>query len=145
MKMKSWDNPNKMHFDSAFTTFNKQTNLITTGNAYCNTQLSSYVRPYNEVKNGSYTGKRGEFLDFDLRPFRFVPEKISKILRDKGRKESYILYEFFIYRNDKREIIGYVLTDKNYRYITSSVNCGYGQSYYKRESALRECMEYICA
>ena len=37
MKQPTWDTPNKMHFNSAFAAFNKQTNLITPGNAYCNT------------------------------------------------------------------------------------------------------------
>lgn len=145
MKKATWDNPNKMHFESDFKLFNKQTNLITTGNAWCNTQYSSFVRPWNEVKNGGYTGKPGDFLKYDMQGFCNVPEHIRKNLFDKERKESYILYEFFVYQNGRREIIGHVLTDYNDRFIADNVNCNYGQSYFKRESAINECKKYICA
>ena len=77
--------------------------------------------------------------------FRYIPEHMRTLLRDPNRKKSYILYEFFIFRNGNREIIGYVLTDSEYKYITHEVICGYGQSYWKRDSAIHECMEYICA
>lgn len=144
MKTKMWDNGNKMHFESEFKTFNKQTNLIATGNVYANTQTSSYIRPFCEVDNFGYIGKPGEFMRFDLRPFRCIPEHIRKMLEDVNRKESYILYEFFVRDNGCKDVIGYVLSDYNNNLITSCVICGYGRSYWKRDSVIRECINYIC-
>ena len=145
MKKATWDSPNKMHFESDFATFNKQTNLITTGNAYCNTQMSSYIRAWSNVKNGAYIGKCGDFLEYDLRSFGYIPPHIEKLLRDKNRTESYILYEFFVWSGKKREVIGYVLTDSLHNFIADSIVCECGCSWQKRRSAIDACKEYICA
>lgn len=145
MKSITWDNPNKMRFESAFKTFNQQTNVITPGNCIANTQFSNYIRPWNKVDNYGYIGKPGQFLEFDLQYFHEVPLNIRRILFDRERHESYCLYEFFIHRKGHREIIGHVLTDYAGAYITHHVNYYYGQSYWKREDALQECMKYICA
>lgn len=145
MKKLEWDNPNKIHMDSGFKTFDQQTNVISTGNVSSNTQFSSFIRPYNEVKNYGYTGKPGDFLKYDMQWFEQIPTKMREIIYDKNRENSCILYEFFIHRNGKREVIGHVLTDGSYKHIASSVNCEYGQSYQKRESAINECKKYICA
>lgn len=144
MKAYTWDNPNKMHMNSGFKLFDKQTNVIGTGNMIANTQVSFYIRPYNEVMNGGYKGKPGDFLKFDLQPFQDVPQHIRNILWNKDRKESVILYQFRVFHGDRKEIIGYVLTDKDYNYITHSVFCPYGCSQWKRERAITEAMQYIC-
>lgn len=146
MEKATWDNPNKMHIDSGFKLFDKQTTLITTGNVIAPTQTSWFIRPFDEVVNGGYIGKPGEFLEYDLKHFlNGVPEYMLKILRDKNRKESYILYKFFVTKDHETETIGYVLTDYNHNYITSHVTCPYGCNYWKREAALSEAMRYICA
>ena len=145
MKAPTWDNPNKMHMESAYKLFNRQTNCITTGNAWCSTQYSSYIRPWNEVKNYSYIGKPGEFLKYDMQFFHDVPNRIREILYDKERTESYILYEFFVWQNGSRDVIGHVLTDYNHNFITDSIHRSYGQCYYKRVSVIEECEKYICA
>ena len=43
MKHATWDNPNKMHIDTGYKLFDKQTNVISYGNVYANTQTSSYI------------------------------------------------------------------------------------------------------
>ena len=149
MKEKTFDTPNKMHFDSSFKSFDKQTNYIGTGNVWASTQFSSYIRPWNEVKNGGYIGNPGDFCKYDMQHFRNVPDNMRSIILDKNRTESVILYEFFFYNNHReREVIGYVLTDKYYKYIEHYVDCYSGwwtKSYAKRKSAINECMKYICA
>lgn len=147
MEKARWDSPNKMHIESGFKAFDKQTTLITTGNVIAPTQTSWYIRPFNDVVNGAYVGKPGEFLEYDLKHFLHgVPDYMLKILRDESRTESYILYKFFIRNQEhKTQTIGYVLTDSNYKYITSQVICPIGCSYEKREAALSEAMRYICA
>lgn len=144
MKKVTWDNPNKMHMDSGFKLFDKQTNLISTGNVIANTQFSFFIRPYNEVKNGDYVGKPGDFLKFDLQYFKQIPDHIRKILEDRDREHSMILYQFQVFHGQQKEIIGHVLTDYDYRYITHSVSCPYGASFVKREAAIHAAMEYIC-
>ena len=144
MKEIVWDNPNKMHMDSGFKLFDKQTNVITTGNAICNTQMSSYIRPYSEVKNGGYIGKPGDFVKFDMQYFRDVPEHMLQIIYDKERKESVILYQFFVFHGDEKEIIGYVLTDNEHKYISSSTYCPYKGNWFKRNDAIIEACKYIC-
>ena len=145
MKKAVFDTPNKMHFESEFKTFNRQTNYIGTGIIIANTQHSNYLRPWNEIKNYSYIGKPGDFCKYDFQGFREVPDRIKKIIFDKDRAHSVILYEFFIYINDTREIIGHVLTDDQYKYIAHSISCDWKQSYWKRVSAIGECMKYVCA
>lgn len=147
----TWDNPNKMHFDSGFKLFDKQTNYIGYGNVCANTQTSMYIRPFSEVKNGSYIGKPGDFLRFDMQLFGNVPSKeIRERIYDKERKESVILYKFFVTRRDKttgrcyQDVIGYVLTDYNHKFLSRCYCYPFGQSAAKRVAALDECMNYIC-
>lgn len=147
MEKATWDNPNKMHIDSGFKTFDKQTTLITTGNVIAPTQTSWFIRPFNEVKNGYYEGKPGEFLEYDLKHFIDpIPHQMKEKLYDKNRTESYILYKFFVMNKKETDVIGYVLTDSHYNYIDHSVwISSYRCSVSKREAALREAMRYICA
>lgn len=146
MKQMTWDNPNKMHFESEFKTFNKQTNLISTGNVLANTQMSSFIRAWNDVVNGSYIGKPGDFLKFDMKYFRRVPKCITDIIYDKAREKSVILYEFFIWKKNKREIIGHVLTDYNHNLLEWTSYSPYSLAYsYKWESAILEAIKYITA
>ena len=149
MKRPTWDNPNKMHIDSGFKLFDKQTVLISHGNVWATTQYSNYIRPWNEVKNYSYIGQPGQFLKFDMQHFGQIPERMQKIIYDKERKSSVILYEFKVYHGNRKEIIGHVLTTGNlekegYNYIDHVVYCPYGCSYEKRSNAIHEAMQYIC-
>ena len=48
MKQIIWENPNKMHMDSGFKLFDKQTNLISTGNVFATTQRSVFIAPWRE-------------------------------------------------------------------------------------------------
>ena len=147
MEKARWDNPNKMHIESGFKTFDKQTTLITTGNVIAPTQTSWFIRPYNEIINGGYEGKPGDFLAYDLKHFVDpIPKRMKDVLLDKARTESYILYKFFVMRKDKTtDVIGYVLTDYHYNYIDHQVMCAYGCNVWKREAAICEAMRYICA
>ena len=145
MKELEWDNPNKMHMESGFKTFDKQTNLITVGAAFCNTQCSMYIRPWNAVKNYSHIGKPGDFTKYDMQFFEDVPGRIREIIFDKNRTEAVILYEFFVWKNRCKEIIGHVLTGKNHNLIAEYVHCGCGENYSKRVAAIDECKKYICA
>ena len=130
--------------DTGFKRFDKETNCISYGNIIANTIYGSYIRPYNEVKNGGYIGKPGDFLKYDMKHFQRIPQRIREILEDKERKESYCLYELFTHLNGNREVFGYILHDRNRRLITSSTVCYEGQNYWKRRNAIDYVIDLIC-
>lgn len=147
MKKATWENPNKMHFESEYKTFNKQAEIITTGNVFANCQTSLYIRPYTATKNGSHTAKPGDFLRYDLDMFAQcgyqIPHHIRQILTDENRKESYILYNFHVWNGREKITIGWIVTDSKYNLIGKFPVYEYGKSYWKRYSAIEECARYV--
>lgn len=111
LKKSTWDNPNKMHIDTGHKAFDRQTNLITTGNVISNTQLSSYIHPYNEAKNpvGEKVSK-GAMQDWDLQWFKNIPSHVEDAIRKSAKTKSVILYEFHHYNGRQKVVDGYVLT-----------------------------------
>ena len=142
-----WDHPNKMHIDSEFVTFNKQCEYIGRGNVYGTCVKSSYIRPWNELKNYSVELSPGEALKYDLSQFyQYFNEKIRKILWDKERKDSVILYQIRVWINCHEEVIGFVLTDKDYHLLAEQLFMRYdGRSVRKRQSVMEEVKNYVVA
>jgi hypothetical protein len=130
--------------DTGFKRFDKETNCISYGNIIANTIYGNYIRPYNEVKNGGYIGKPGDFLRYDMQHFDRIPQRMRAILEDKERKESYCLYEIFTHPNGNREVFGYILHDRDRRLIDSQVVCYENQNWYKRRMALDYVIDLIC-
>lgn len=148
MKQKTYNKSGmKQIIDSGWKEFDMQTNCITTGNAYCNTQLSSFIRPFNETECNGFSFARGHLLNFDLKQFQGfqIPENILKILRNPERMGSVILYMFFVADKGKIKPFCWVVTDRNYKLIDTCLVVGYGQSYMKRLSAKTEILSYITA
>lgn len=149
MKQATWDNPNKMHMDSGFKLFDKQTNLISTGNVMSNTQRSFFIAPWNETsRNGKTDWEPGHLCKADMHFGRFdgdLPKKIREILFDKDRKESVILYAFRVWKKDYEDVFGYVVTNTKHEHIYHTVVCEGNCSYHKRDLALQEAMKYVCA
>jgi len=159
MKQPTWDNPNKMHFESAYKLFNQQTHIITHGNVCANTQLSCYIRPYMEIEcNHNTNFKPGELMDFDLKCvfgeykhgyYNELSVYMRDLIEDRNRKESLILYKFFVHSRTKgsgvqRKNIGYVLTDCNYNLLTYHLPHWYGDStYLKRYDAIMRAIPYV--
>lgn len=133
--------------NSGWKLFDNQTNCITTGNAYCNTQYSSYIRPWGEIECNGFTKEKGHLMKFDLKPFKQfrIPENVRQILFDTERTESVILYMFFVCKNDRIKPFYWVVTDKNYKLIEDRIVCEYGQQFMKRVSARMEILSYITA
>lgn len=111
LKKVEWLTPNKMKFESSHKTFNKQTTLITTGNALGATQLSSYIRPFNEPKNpfGKKVAK-GAMQEFDLNYIKDAPARVKDAVRNYAKTKNVILYEFRHYVGDRKIVDGYVIT-----------------------------------
>lgn len=130
----------KMIIDSGYKTFDKETNLITTGNVWANTQQSGYIRPYDEVINGGYVGKPGDFLKYDLQFFKQVHPKILAILNDRSRVKSMILYQF----SANGKVIGHILADYDDNFIRMDIATWSRVNFNKAYACLNCCKEYVC-
>ena len=122
---------NKMIINSDFKEFNKQTNCISQGNVIANTMWGLYIRPWNETECNGLTFKEGELFQQDLKHFN-----ITRAMREyiKSLNRKIVLYEIFIYRGQRKDIIGWLIEDKE-RIIDITVANSIG-NYRKRFSAL---------
>ena len=147
MKECKWSkNGSKMLIDSGWKEFDKQTNVIATGNVYATTQYSSFIRPWKETECNGFTNPEGHLMDYDLKSFRkyAMPEDIEKYLTDHNRQESVILYMFFVRDKGGRvEPFSFVVTDYHHRLIMYRVRSYRGQRYMKRLNATKEAIRYI--
>jgi len=140
MKKITWNNPNKMHFESLHKTFNSQTNVISTGNCVVNTQYSSYIRGYKETECNGLVYPEGHLQNYDLEIFSLRSD-IRNYIREKlSGRESGILYWFFYHSKGKRVTIGYILTTAKHFLIKKWYTL-YSE---KAASALDECCKYVC-
>lgn len=135
----------KQIINTGFKEFDKQTNVITTGNVFANTQASSYIRSYHETECNGFTFEKGSLQDHDLKPFKsYLAHNEYNLIKDWSFGDGGILYMFFI-RNKKKEIdpIGFVLTDKNHKELLYLVKYSYESQHEKRFNALQEVKKYI--
>lgn len=132
-KFYTWSkNGMKMIINSDFKEFNKQTNCISQGNVLANTMYGNYIRPYNETICNGQTFPIGHLFNYDLKYFR-----ISQAMKEyiKSLNKKVVLYEIFIYRKNRKEILGHLIED-NGRIINITVATDYKTNYNKRFSAL---------
>jgi len=153
MKHITWDNPNKMHIDTGYKLFDRQTNCISYGNVYANTQSSSYIRPYMETECNGREFKPGELMKFDLKcvfgeylkDYNLIPQAIKRVLENKDRKQSVVLYKFFVTVKKERRVIGFVLADYDNNLIERcAIDTGNRSHFWKRYKAVLEASKYIC-
>lgn len=132
--------------ESGWKLFDNQTNCISTGNVYANTQLSSYVRPWAQTECNGFTNEKGHLTMFDLEPFQKfeIPSVIKEIITDVNRKDSVILYMFFVTNKDKRiEPFCWIVTDRLHNLVKCIVTCAWQENMDKRERAACEVIKYI--
>lgn len=131
----------KQIINTGFKTFDRQTNIISTGNVMASTQYSSYIRPWSETECNGLTRPCGELMNYDMKPFSGyrIPIPITDIIEDKERKESVILYVFFIWKKHQLEPLCWVLTDYNHNLLKKYV-CNWTQ---KRMNAMNEIVKYV--
>lgn len=135
----------KMLVDTGWKTFDRQTNVISTGNVVANTQFSSFIRPFGETECNGIKFRAGELLDFDMKPFRAynVPDDVMQILYDKGRDRSLILYLFRTFEGTRPVPFLWVIATKDHKLYYHKVVYGFGQRYTKRFNAAKEILKYI--
>lgn len=144
MKKVEWRNPNKMIFESEHKTFNRQADLISTGNVWGGVQTSGFVRPYNQTECNGFTNPPGKLRDFDLSLWRNMPSHVRAYVIKQTRDRSVILYEFHhktrIRWGGVRWVThGWVVTTVDYKLLRSFVT---GPTY-KSYSVIREAIKYI--
>ena len=143
----AWANPNRMVMETGHKTFDRQTNIVGTGNMIANTQYSSYIRPYTETKCwGPDEFELGHLRAYDLNGFRDMPQWVHKQVERVTHHTKAILYQFFHYGNNrhwsgyqKRVIHGYILTDSNGRLLAKMVT---GPTH-KSHAVIDECAQYV--
>lgn len=138
----------KQIINSGWKEFDRQTNCITTGNAICSTQESNYIRAYNDTECNGFQFEPGHLLKADLKGFsnQRIPKAILEVLNDHERKESVILYMFFIHdKHGHQEPFCWAITTKypEHKLVKYNIVYGYRQNYWKRYNAAQEAISYI--
>lgn len=126
--------------DTGYKKFDNATNHISTGNIISNTQYGNFIRCWNDTRCNSTDFREGELLNFDMKHFRNVSQRIKDIIYDKNRAENVVLYEFFI----GDDTIGHILCDKAHHLLASDV-CSYwgDNTYWKRVGVIEEMKQYV--
>ena len=147
MKKIKWVNDNRMLFESDHKTFNRQTNIISTGNIIANTVIGQHIRAYTETECNGLTRSEGHLRNFDLQGFmrRHIPRRVLQAVKDSTANRSAWLYELLHYNNmglwkdDQRIVHGYVLTSGDHFLIRSFVT---GPTW-KSRSVVNEATKYL--
>lgn len=125
LKKITWRTPNRMQIETGCKTFDKQCDLLTTGNVWGRVQFSTYVRPYTETECNGIVNAEGHLQDFDLESMRKVgmPEYIIQEVKAAAVTLSVIVYQIrhWVYKNGKKEKVvhGYVMTDASHKHLRS--------------------------
>ena len=142
MKETEWLTPNKMKFESLHKTFNRQTKCINRGNIIGDTQIGGYVRPYNETECNGFNNSKGHLQNYDLNWLvSDFPEHLKEWIRSYAKNKSVIAYVFKHYSRGKRILDGFVITTAEKYKLLKVV---YANNNYKTESAINECIKYVC-
>lgn len=139
---------NKMIFNSQLKSFDKQADLITSGNALTDVQTSWFIRGYKDRGKGlvDYPKNKREFgnlREFDLRTFKYLPNNVREAVYEntKGEK-SIILYNFHYWDSKhQKQNVGWVLTTPDHKFITKIID-GSG-NWGKKNSVITEALPYI--
>ena len=142
MKKHTWDNPNKMHFESPLKSFNERVRVIVQGNAVTDTQWSTRVRAYNTTECNGLNYQPGELQKFDLSVHAGgVPEYVQRCIREKFVDESGWFYHFFYWKSiNVCRTLGYVVFNDDHSKYQVFVNAHITS---KSREALYECIEYL--
>lgn len=108
--------------------FDRQTNMVGTGNIIASTQLSSHVRGRLCTECNGFTQEPGHLRDFDLRPWldnRSLHRHVQKFVLAETEKlgdHGVWLYQFHHQAGDGNRVIhGYVVTDYEHNLLRTFV------------------------
>lgn len=99
--------------DTGYKTFDNYIVCISRGQVIGGGQTSFSIRPYNETTCNGNNCEKGYLQKCDLDMFSpldsNVYEYVRKITQDKGC----MLYRFYTYKNNKMNIVGYIVEQDN--------------------------------
>ena len=144
MKKIEWATPNRMKFESLHKTFNRQTQVIATGNILSNTLSGSYVRAYNETECNGYTNAPGHLQAFDLRQFgNDLPHGAREFINDHGKDEKLLVYVLRHWAGGigtgRKIVDGCIITSTDHKLLRAY----YGNNGRKVESIISEALKYL--
>ena len=119
LKKKVWrEDGSSMIVETGHKTFDRQTNILATGNIIANTLLGGFIRGEMVLTCfGPKVHKPGYLRDFDLDGFKNVhlPQRVRDYVKNvtRGSTESVQLYTLFHHGRDKLIIHGFVVAKKN--------------------------------
>lgn len=152
-----WINSDKMLIETGHKTFDRQTNIITTGNVIAPTMYGTCIRSYYTPTNPVGTPcNPGDMQRFDLASYglRSMPEIVRRSVRQLSLNRDVWIYEIFhSYRprikntwargyrlGDWRKYIhGYLITTMDHRHLYMWVN----QSLNKSFNIMAEVRKYL--
>ena len=145
MEKITWKTPHKMEICTGHKTFDKQTNIISTGNIIANTMYGQFVRSRYRLECNGRTNPEGHLQEFDLNGFSSFlandshdTNKIIKtIKRLADENNGVIVYVIFTRYFGYYSIIGYIITDVKYKLLHRTWYSVKGQH------VINECCKYI--
>ncbi len=141
MQRAQWRTPDHQAFSSGHLTFDRQVDLIITGNVIGAVQRSSYIRPVIETECNNRPFPQGQLRDFDLGGWNDVcmPASVRAYARQATETQQAILYAFFHWRGRERIVHGWVITSSDHRLLRSFVT---GPTY-KSDLVIQESLKYV--
>lgn len=118
LKQIMWRNGNKMEISTGHVTFDRQTNVISTGNIIAKTQFGFYIRPFCEIECNGRGWPEGYLQMCDIKYFDMLPRQVLEAIDRFGQCNATILYRFSHLGPGKKRIVhGYIFTDKHYNLL----------------------------
>lgn len=137
MKRAIYNKQGRQIIDTGYKKFDKATNCISTGNIIANTQYGCYIRPYSKLFCNGNRFEPGHLMNCDMKGFKNVGLHILNIIKDKGRKDNVILYQFDV----DGDIVGHILCTASDHYITHHV--GGNQVSKKKSDCILALIDYV--
>jgi len=141
VKKKVWDyEKDKMIVQTGHATFDRQTNVISTGNIIANTMLGFHCRPASNTINPLGTERpHGYLREYDLQG-RGLPYRVRQSVIDVTEKEPAWVYKFFHYNSGRQIVHGYVITRPGSNEILRTFITG---PTYRSALVIHECAKYV--
>lgn len=126
MKKIEWRDGNHMKIETGHKTFDRQADLVTTGNVVGHVQYSGYVRAATELECNRMKFEKGHLRAFDLQWWiktLQIPTHVLEYVMEATEEKSVILYEFHHHKQPHGRVThGYAVTTPDHyllaRFVT---------------------------
>jgi len=80
-----------------------------------NVQFSNYIRAHTNTKCNDFDFEPGKLQARDLGLFHNLPDRVFSAVKAMAQSQSVILYEYRHWRERKKHLHGYIVTDANHK------------------------------